>query len=133
MAAHRPRMLRLAAQWADIWDTFPTVEGTATEGVSTGLSERVRAFEEACRRVGRDPRAVRRSVWVGPEPLTGESAFLDFVHRHRSLGFTDLMTGLPDRDDWASVRRIARDVIPRLRDEEAEATRGRAANVVAAR
>ena len=116
MAAHRPRMLRLAARHADIWDTFPTLEGTATQGVTTALRDRVDAFEAACSEVGRDARTVRRSVWVGPEPLTSESAFLDFVHRHRSLGFTDLMTGLPDREDWPSVRRIATDVIPRLRE-----------------
>ena len=133
MAAHRPRMLRLAARHADIWDTFPTLDGTATEGVTTDLRDRVAAFEAACSGVGRDARTVRRSIWVGPEPLTSESAFLDFVRRHRSLGFTDLMTGLPDRPEWPSVRRIATDVIPRLREEGDPALDQAAAGVGTAR
>jgi alkanesulfonate monooxygenase SsuD/methylene tetrahydromethanopterin reductase-like flavin-dependent oxidoreductase (luciferase family) len=133
MAAHRPRMLELAAQHADIWDTFPTLEGTATEGVSSDLVARVEAFEAACRRAGRDPRSVRRSMWVGPEPLTGEDAYVEFVRVHRSIGFTDLMTGLPGREHWETVRRIAHDVIPRLRTQEAEArTESDAAAVAAA-
>jgi hypothetical protein len=126
-------MLRLAARHADIWDTFPTLEGTATEGVTTDLEGRVAAFEAACSEVGRDASTVRRSVWVGPEPLTSASAFLAFVRRHRSLGFTDLMTGLPDREQWASVRQIAQEVIPHLRAEEATATQNAAAVVAAAR
>jgi alkanesulfonate monooxygenase SsuD/methylene tetrahydromethanopterin reductase-like flavin-dependent oxidoreductase (luciferase family) len=116
IAAHRPRMIRLAAHHADIWDTFATTDGTATEGVGSTLGERVRLFEDACREAGRDPGAVRRSVWVGSEPFHSPAAYADFVDRHRSLGFTDLMTALPDRDRWAVVRTVARSVIPELRD-----------------
>lgn len=122
IAAHRPRMLRLAARRADIWDTFATARGTATEGVTTDLGERVRVFEDACRKAGRDPLSVRRSVWVGSEPMESEPAYADFVERHRSLGFTDLLTGLPSRDRWPAVRRIATSVIPRLRESDAVVT-----------
>jgi alkanesulfonate monooxygenase SsuD/methylene tetrahydromethanopterin reductase-like flavin-dependent oxidoreductase (luciferase family) len=132
MAAHRPRMLRLAARFADIWDTFPTLEGTATQGVTTQLADRVEAFETACRAIGRNPLEVRRSVWVGPEPLTSPRAFEEFVRHHRSLGFTDLMTGLPARNPWASVRRIAQDVIPRLRELEGESAERTTAGTAAA-
>jgi alkanesulfonate monooxygenase SsuD/methylene tetrahydromethanopterin reductase-like flavin-dependent oxidoreductase (luciferase family) len=115
IAAHRPRMLRLAARYADIWDTFPTISGTATHGVASSLAERVASFDHACKEIGRDPAGVRRSVWVGPEPLEGRSAFRAFVRRHRSLGFTDLMTALPGPDAWSAVRQIATNDIPRLR------------------
>ena len=119
IAAHRPRMLRLAARYADIWDTFPTIEGTATEGVSSDLSERVAAFEEACHGAGRDAATVRRSVWVGSDPLESPAGFLQFVDRHRSLGFTDLMIALPSNERWSTVKEIATTIIPRLRAEEA--------------
>jgi alkanesulfonate monooxygenase SsuD/methylene tetrahydromethanopterin reductase-like flavin-dependent oxidoreductase (luciferase family) len=115
IAAHRPRMLRLAARYADIWDTFPTIDGTATQGVSSDLAERVTAFEGACREAGRDSGTVRRSVWVGAEPFESPSAYTEFVERHRSLGFTDLMTALPPRERWSTVTEIATDVIPRMR------------------
>jgi alkanesulfonate monooxygenase SsuD/methylene tetrahydromethanopterin reductase-like flavin-dependent oxidoreductase (luciferase family) len=115
IAAHRPRMIRMAARHADIWDTFATTDGTATEGIGSTLRERVRLFEDACREAGRDPRAARRSVWVGSEPFDSPAAYADFVDRHRSLGFTDLITALPDPDRWAMVRTVARSLIPELR------------------
>jgi len=120
IAAHRPRMLRLAARRADIWDTFATIDGTATEGVSSGLADRVAAFESACIEVGRDPAVVRRSIWVGAEPFESSTAYAEFVAGHQALGFTDLMTGLPDRDSWSRVRRIATHLLPRLRATEAD-------------
>ena len=123
IAAHRPRMLRLAARHADIWDTFPTIGGTATQGVAADLAERVAAFDAACHATGRDPAAVRRSVWVGEEPLASPAAYLEFVERHRSLGFTDLMTGLPPKERWSAVREIATSLIPSLRRDEESPTR----------
>ena len=116
IAAHRPRMLRLAARRADIWDTFATIAGTATEGVASDLGERVRIFEDACRELGRDPTAVRRSVWVGSEPFQSLDAYGDFAHRHRVLGFTDLMTALPSPERWSTVRDVATNLLPRLRE-----------------
>ena len=132
IAAHRPRMLRLAARYADIWDTFPTIEGTATDGVSSDLSERVAAFEEACHGAGRDAATVRRSVWVGSDPLESPAGFLQFVDRHRSLGFTDLMIALPSNERWSTVKEIATTIIPRLRAEEASHTNSTATAQVAA-
>jgi len=118
IAAHRPRMLRLAARRADMWDTFATTEGTATEGIASDLAERVRIFEEACRAAGRDPNGIRRSVWVGADrsgPFSSPDAYAQFVEHHQALGFTDLMAALPSPDRWAMVREIATTVIPALR------------------
>jgi alkanesulfonate monooxygenase SsuD/methylene tetrahydromethanopterin reductase-like flavin-dependent oxidoreductase (luciferase family) len=56
VGAFRPRMLRLAAKYADWWDVS-----------STGPSKyrpMVEEFERACDEVGRDPATVRRS-WCG--------------------------------------------------------------------
>ena len=38
IAAHRPRMLRIAARYADQWDSFAAMPGTATDGVETELA-----------------------------------------------------------------------------------------------
>jgi alkanesulfonate monooxygenase SsuD/methylene tetrahydromethanopterin reductase-like flavin-dependent oxidoreductase (luciferase family) len=119
IAAHRPRMLRLAARRADMWDTFATTEGTATEGVTSDLADRVAIFEEACREFGRDPGTVRRSVWVGSEPFDSPTAYAEFVSLHRAMGFTDLMAGLPPRERWSTVRKVATSLIPRLREDVA--------------
>ncbi len=117
IGAHRPRMLRLAAGYADMWDTFPTIRGSATDGLTDEIGERVRAFEELCREAGRDPSEVRRSSWTGGEVMLSEEAFLAWLKPLRALGFTDYITGLPGPEHLEGVRRIATQVIPALREE----------------
>jgi Coenzyme F420-dependent N5,N10-methylene tetrahydromethanopterin reductase and related flavin-dependent oxidoreductases len=117
IAAHRPRMIRLAARCADQWDTFPELPGTATDGVTTDLAERVRAFEDACRDAGRDPGSIRRSTWAEGDVATSEAAFVGFVRQHRALGFTDFSVVPQERDHRPVLERIARDRIPELRAE----------------
>ena len=121
IAAHRPRMIRLAARYADQWDTFPEIAGTATDGVTEGIEDRVRRFDAAAREAGRDPASIRRSTWANASVATDEDAYLGFVRNHRALGFTDFMTELPEASDRAVLRQIARDRIPELRDEFASA------------
>jgi len=120
IAAHRPRMIRLAARYADQWDTFPELPGTATDGVTASIDERVGRFEVACAEAGRDPASIRRSTWAGAEVAASENAYLGFVRHHRDLGFTDFMTVLPGVADLATVRRIALKRIPELRAEFAD-------------
>ena len=115
IAAHRPRMLRLAARFADQWDTFAALPGTATDGVETALADRIRALDDACRAIGRDPAEIRRSTWARPEALRSEDAFLGFVTSHRRLGFTDFSTVMPAPADLPILHRVASSVIPDLR------------------
>jgi alkanesulfonate monooxygenase SsuD/methylene tetrahydromethanopterin reductase-like flavin-dependent oxidoreductase (luciferase family) len=115
IAAHRPRMLRIAARFADQWDTFAELAGAATEGVTTSLAERVAALDAACRAVGRDPATIRRSMWAGREVVRSEAAYAQFVREQRGIGFTDISVVLPHADGIPVLRRIAADVIPELR------------------
>jgi alkanesulfonate monooxygenase SsuD/methylene tetrahydromethanopterin reductase-like flavin-dependent oxidoreductase (luciferase family) len=48
-----PRMMRITARWADVWNTW---------GDPAQLAERTAMFLEACHRVGRDPSTVKRSA-----------------------------------------------------------------------
>jgi len=117
IAAHRPRMLRLAARYADQWDTFGTLPGTATDGLEASLADRIRAFDAACAEVGRDPSEIRRSTWVGPEMYASPRAFADFVRAHRALGFTDFSIERPPAGRVDLLERLARETIPALRIE----------------
>ena len=117
IAAHRPRMLRLAARYADQWDTFATLPGTATDGLETPIAERIRALDAACAEIGRDPAEIRRSTWVGPEVYETATAFEAFVRAHRALGFTDFSIERPPADQRDVLVRIARETIPALRAE----------------
>jgi alkanesulfonate monooxygenase SsuD/methylene tetrahydromethanopterin reductase-like flavin-dependent oxidoreductase (luciferase family) len=115
IAAHRPRMLRIAARYADQWDTFAAMAGTATEGVEAELAERIAQLDAACREIGRDPSEIRRSTWATNDALRSVHAYVEFVQRHRRLGFTDFTTVLPAPGDEAVLRSVAREVIPDLR------------------
>lgn len=115
IAAHRPRMLRIAALYADQWDTFAAIPGASTDGVEAALAEQIAALDEACREVGRDPAEIRRSTWATSEALRSTDAYLDFVRRHHRLGFTDFSTVRPEPGDEPVLRTIATEIIPELR------------------
>jgi F420-dependent oxidoreductase-like protein len=116
IAAHRPRMLRIAARYADQWDTFAELAGAATEGVTTTLAERVMRLEAACREVGRDPAEIRRSMWFGREALASEGAYRQIVEDHHAVGFTDFSVVGPRPEQVSTLRRIATEVVPELRE-----------------
>lgn len=116
IAAHRPRMIRLAARYADQWDTFPALAGTATDGVTESIEDRVRRFDAACVEAGRDPASIRRSTWAEAPAARDADAYADFVRRHAAIGFTDFATVHPGAAHLATLRHIAGDVIPRLRE-----------------
>jgi alkanesulfonate monooxygenase SsuD/methylene tetrahydromethanopterin reductase-like flavin-dependent oxidoreductase (luciferase family) len=117
ISAHRPRMLAIAARYADQWDTFAATPGTATEGVEDDMAVRIRRLDEACAKVGRDPAEIRRSTWANGVVLDSEERYLDFVRRHRALGYTDFITELPDPAHRHVLDAVARTTIPALRAE----------------
>jgi alkanesulfonate monooxygenase SsuD/methylene tetrahydromethanopterin reductase-like flavin-dependent oxidoreductase (luciferase family) len=121
ISAHRPRMLAIAARYADQWDTFAVTAGTATEGVEDDMAARIRGLDEACAKIGRDPATIRRSTWATSAVLASEQAYLDFYGHHRDLGFTDFITVLPEPADRPVLEAVARTIIPRLRAEAASA------------
>jgi alkanesulfonate monooxygenase SsuD/methylene tetrahydromethanopterin reductase-like flavin-dependent oxidoreductase (luciferase family) len=115
IAAHRPRMLAIAARYADQWDTFAEMAGAATEGVTEDLAEQLARLDAACRTVGRDPAAIRRSLWTRHDALRSEQSYVDFIDRSHAAGFTDFSVDGPTAEDWPMVRRIAEGVLPGLR------------------
>jgi len=117
IAAHRPRMIAIAARYADQWDTFPELPGTATEGVTESIADRIARFEAAGRAAGRDPSTVRRSLWATEQVFQTEDGYVDFVRHHASLGFTDFTTVLPPAQRERTLAHLARHVVPSLRRE----------------
>jgi alkanesulfonate monooxygenase SsuD/methylene tetrahydromethanopterin reductase-like flavin-dependent oxidoreductase (luciferase family) len=115
IAAHRPRMLRIAAKYADQWDTFAAMAGTATDGVEAEVGDRIALLDRACVEIGRDPAEIRRSTWASADALASTDAYLDFFERHRALGFTDFTTVLPRAGNEGVLQEVAREVIPAIR------------------
>ncbi len=119
ISAHRPRMMAIAARYADQWDTFAVTAGTATEGVEEDMASRIRRLDEACVKVGRDPATIRRSTWATADVLRSKEAYLEFQRGHRALGFTDFITNLPAPENQHVLESVAKTIIPELRREHA--------------
>jgi alkanesulfonate monooxygenase SsuD/methylene tetrahydromethanopterin reductase-like flavin-dependent oxidoreductase (luciferase family) len=107
IGASAPRMLRLTAKHADIWNA----RGTPTEAGAGN-----RDLDRLCAEIGRDPATISRSVSVGLHILASVDAFIDLIAAYRGEGFTDFRIPWPRSDtEYATFVRVSEDVIPALR------------------
>ncbi|WP_345801749.1 LLM class flavin-dependent oxidoreductase [Microbacterium sp. AZCO] len=100
LAAHGPRALSLAAQYADTWNTYGGPGSTQLDEDEywTLLAAQAAGFDEQCTKAGRDPAAVRRSVLLGfgrVRPTSSVSGFMDAASRAEELGFDELVVYAP--------------------------------------
>jgi alkanesulfonate monooxygenase SsuD/methylene tetrahydromethanopterin reductase-like flavin-dependent oxidoreductase (luciferase family) len=111
LGAHGPRMLRLAARYADRWNSYGTAEQ---------IRERNDRLDEACVAVGRDPNEIIRSLYgwtipMGVDPWSSPEAFVDVVGRYREAGMSEFLMEAPHEEQFAMMERIASDVLPGMR------------------
>ena len=103
-----PRMLRLTARHADMWNTVGTPEEAAAVS---------RRLDEACLKEGRDPATLVRSVSPAINLLASPQAFLDGVTAYHEAGFRDIYMPWPRVEAEVPVlREVARDILPGLRN-----------------
>lgn len=117
LGAHKSRMLRICAEYADTWNSHGSVEE---------MGERNRILDEHCAAIGRDPREIRRSLygWASllaseglPDPWESVAAFEDVVGRYREVGIDEFIIDQPRPEQFPVLERVAAEVIPRLRRE----------------
>jgi len=105
----RPRMMRLVAKYADIWDSTgtPEVAGAAS-----------RNLDKACLEVGRDPASIVRSISPALSFLESAQKFEEYFHAYRELGFTYFRIPWPRQPGKKEVFDEIMDLnlIPRLRE-----------------
>lgn len=106
IGAFKPRMIKLAARYADIWNT---------RGTPADVEPLIKQFQAALTEVGRDPAEVRCSVFAWQHPFASEKNFRDTALAYRELGFTDLIFPTPPDDRLPVMERCAREVIPEIR------------------
>jgi F420-dependent oxidoreductase-like protein len=113
-----PRMLRLAARHADIWNVV---------GVPDDVAAVSRRLDAACAAEGRDPASLVRSVSPRINLLASADAFVEGVAAYRAAGFQDIYLPWPRTESELPVlRQVARDVLPGLRGRERDAEQERA-------
>ena len=90
----RPRMLRLVAEYADIWNA------TAEPDEAARLSQ---VLSENCTAIGRDPESIERSVSPASNLLASPEAFRTGVEQYHQAGFTHITLPWPRVDAEVAV------------------------------
>jgi alkanesulfonate monooxygenase SsuD/methylene tetrahydromethanopterin reductase-like flavin-dependent oxidoreductase (luciferase family) len=128
LAAMGPTTLKVAAQYADTWNTYGGWNLPPQQNVEI-LRQQRDLLGEHCAKIGRDPGEIRHSFLVGTTgdtPFASLQAFYDFIGRYRELGFSEFIfyydyPAFPyDRSmDRAMLERIATEAIPAIRSQAA--------------
>ena len=111
IGAKKPRMLRIAAEYADRWNSSGTVDE---------LRERNQILDEQCAEIGRDPDEIIRSLYgwaaiMPDDPWESVDAFEDVIGRYREAGINEFIIDQPADGQFGVLEQVATDVIPRLR------------------
>ncbi len=124
IAAHGPATLRVAARFAETWNSFGGF-GLSSQNALAVTRERSQMLDQYCAELGRDPRQIRRSFLVGltaDTPFASLEAFRDVVGRLREIGITefifyhDYARMSPDKCmSHEMLERIATEALPALR------------------
>ena len=120
IGAHQPGALRIAAQYADTWNSFGGFGLGSAEALAV-TRQRADRLDAECAALGRDPQQIRRSLLVGftqDIPWVSVDAFCDFVDRYRAIGIDEFILSLRGEIDspaGAMLERIAHDALPALR------------------
>jgi len=121
VAAMGKSMLKIAARYADSWNSVGDVFGAPPEVVVERTRKRCELLDRYCAEIGRDPRSILRSLLVfGSEAETAfasEDNFVEIVDRYTAIGINELIFYYPffARDQIPTFERIARNIIPEIR------------------
>ena len=128
VAALGPRMMRHAAQHADIWNTMSFAADL--EEQMAELTDRCKAMDELCADVGRSPESLRRSYTMFDATARAgggkiryyesDDLFVDMVRRATDVGVTEISIYYPSLESQLpAFERIATEVLPELRRRHA--------------
>jgi F420-dependent oxidoreductase-like protein len=111
LAAHKPKMLRIVAEYADTWNSFGTVDE---------MRARNALLDEHCAALGRDPQTIVRSLYgwatmMPSDPWQSVDAFQEMVGRYAEAGVNEFLIDQPRPDQEAILERVAAEVLPALR------------------
>jgi alkanesulfonate monooxygenase SsuD/methylene tetrahydromethanopterin reductase-like flavin-dependent oxidoreductase (luciferase family) len=122
IAAHGPKMLRIAARYADSWSSWGGYGVETVDDFFALTAQRCTVFDELCAGFGRDPADVRHSVVCFPPLTPWESAdyFTDLVGRLQGIGIDELVLYWPETwrrqpGEWKVFDEVTGAVIPALR------------------
>jgi alkanesulfonate monooxygenase SsuD/methylene tetrahydromethanopterin reductase-like flavin-dependent oxidoreductase (luciferase family) len=97
IAAHGPKMLRIAAEHADSWSQWGGYDIETERDFFEVTRDRCARFDDVCAELGRDPTAIRHSLVCFPPLTPWESAeyFSDMVGRYGDVGIDEFVLYWP--------------------------------------
>lgn len=105
----QPKMLRVIARHADIWDSHGTPEEIRARGAE---------IRRHCEANGRDPDEIAFSVSLGADRLEDDAGFADLARAYRAAGARQLLFDYPlSAQGQRAAERVARDIIPTLKEK----------------
>ncbi len=122
IGANSPRMLRIAARYADTWNTFGGMDVKTHKEMLTITRERNLYLDKYCTEIGRDPSTLRRSVFIFTEEeyrqLYGvPGGFETIVKGYQEIGITEIIFIYPFVPMLMPMfEQIVNEAIPRLRE-----------------
>ena len=117
IAANGPVMLRRAVELADNWNTISYAASLEEQLAET--RERTRSVNRYCTEIGRDPASLRRSYLIldAGRYYGSTQIFADTMRRFIELGISEIGVGYPQANQLSVFEAIARETIPRLKEE----------------
>ena len=111
LGAHRSKMLRIVAEYADRWNSHGSVEE---------MRDRTAILDNHCAAIGRDPKSIIRSLYgwaalMPADPWESKEAFLEVVGQYQDAGINEFIIDAPGPDRFEMLEEIATEVIPGLR------------------
>ena len=110
------RKARMTAE-SDAFVALPGGFGTLDE-----LKSRNQILDEACAKIGRDPKTISRSIYgwatIMPyDPWASLEAFYDVVAKYREVGINEFIIDYPPDSQLDVMERVAAEALPKLRAE----------------
>jgi alkanesulfonate monooxygenase SsuD/methylene tetrahydromethanopterin reductase-like flavin-dependent oxidoreductase (luciferase family) len=123
IAAHGPKMLQIAARFADGWSQWGGSDVVTEADFHQVTAERCARFDELVDALGRDPLDIRHSLVCYPPLTPWESPdyFTDMVGRFRSVGIDEFVLYWPTTwrpkaaHEQQVFKKVVAETIPQLR------------------
>ncbi len=121
IAAHARESLKIAAEYADTWNSYGADFGAPPQVVIERTSQRIDFLDRYCEKIGRDPATLGKSLLIFGEEansvFASEENFVKTVERYTTIGITELIFYYPffAPDQADSFTRIAQEILPQFR------------------
>ncbi len=115
LGAHRSKMLRIVAEYADRWNSHGSVDD---------MRSRNQMLNEHCAAIGRDPKSIVRSLYgwaalMPADPWQSVDAFHEVVGQYADAGIEEFIIDAPGPDQFSMLEKIATEAMPALRGDGA--------------